>query len=69
MKNTKSEATVEQFIESYPENFVTSKQIGKYLGEDNLIKNQKLAKKIKYFMDNMDEWRYVTSPKRGYRKN
>ncbi|MQS43962.1 helicase [Lactobacillus salsicarnum] len=63
------EAQIEEFLESYPEKFVSSKQIGKYLGEDNLVKNRRLSKKIKYVMDNKEGWKYITSPKRGYRKN
>ncbi|WP_236585177.1 virulence-associated E family protein [Companilactobacillus farciminis] len=62
------EAQIEEFLESYPENFVSSKQIGKYLGEDNLVKNRRLSKKIKYVMDNNSGWEYTQHPKRGYKK-
>jgi len=39
----------------------------KNLGEDNLVKNRRLSKKIKYVMDNKDDWEYVKNPKRGYK--
>jgi len=63
------EAEIEEFLKQWPNDFVSSKNIAKYLGEENLIKNQKLAKKIKYVMDNRNDWKYIKSPKRGYRKN
>lgn len=67
------EATIEEFLQSYPEDFVSSKQIGKYLGEDNLVKNRRLSQKIKYVMDNKDDWtaRYSKikgKTKRGYER-
>ncbi|KRL68111.1 Helicase [Companilactobacillus versmoldensis DSM 14857 = KCTC 3814] len=67
------EAQIEEFLESYPEKFVSSKQIGKYLGEDNLVKNRRLSKKIKYVMDNKSNWSAIVKKnngktKRGYEK-
>lgn len=62
------EAQIEHFIKKYPDDFVSSNQIAKFLGEPNLVKNRKLAKKIKYVMDNKPGWKYVNHPKRGYRR-
>jgi len=62
------ETQIEYFLEKYPDDFVSSNQIAKFLGEANLVKNRRLAKKIKYVMDNKFGWTYVKNPKRGYRK-
>lgn len=63
------ETQIEYFLEKYPDDFVSSNQIAKFLGEANLVKNRKLAKKIKYVMDNKTGWSYVNYPKRGYRRD
>ncbi|APX73415.1 helicase [Companilactobacillus allii] len=63
------ETEVEEFLEQWPKDFVSSKNIGKYLGEDNLVKNRRLSKKIKYIMDNKVGWTYTNNPKRGYKKD
>jgi len=63
------ETQIEHFIKRYPDDFVSSNQIAKFLGEPNLVKNRKLAKKIKYVMDNKTGWKYVNHPKRGYRRD
>lgn len=63
------ETQIEYFLEKYPDDFVSSNQIAKFLGEASLVKNRKLAKKIKYVMDNKAGWSYVNHPKRGYRRD
>jgi predicted P-loop ATPase len=67
------EAQIEDFLQSYPDDFVSSKQIGKYMGEDNLVKNRRLSKKIKYVMDNKPHWepkvkKINGKAKRGYKR-
>lgn len=61
------EEGIDEFLQETSETFLSSNQIGKYLGEDNLVKNRRLSKKIKYVMDNKDDWEYVKNPKRGYK--
>ena len=68
-----AETQIEEVLAGWPGTFITSSQIAKELGEENLIKNRKLAKKIKYIMDNHREWepakkRINGVPKRGYSK-
>lgn len=63
------ESQIEYFIKNYHDDFVSSSQIAKFLGEANLVKNRRLAKKIKYVMDNKAGWKYVNHPKRGYRRD
>ena len=62
------ESQIEYFLEKYPDDFVSSNQVAKFLGEANLVKNRRLAKKIKYVLDNKAGWSYVNYPKRGYRR-
>ena len=63
------EAEIEEFLKQWPNDFVSSKNIAKYLGEDNLVKNRRLSQKIKYVMDNKSGWTYTNNPKRGYKRN
>lgn len=68
-----AETQIEEVLEGWPGTFITSSQIARELGEENLIKNRKLAKKIKYIMDNHKGWeptkkRIGGVPKRGYVK-
>ena len=63
------EAQIEYFLKNYPDDFVSSNQISKFLGEKDLVKNRRLAKKIKYVMDNKSGWTYVNHPNRGYRRD
>lgn len=44
-------------IRANKKDFVTSKMIADAVGENNLIKNKKLASKIKYVMDNNNDYR------------
>lgn len=63
------ETQIEYFLKKYPDDFVSSNQIAKFLGETSLVKNRRLSKKIKYVMDNKAGWSYVNHPKRGYRRD
>lgn len=63
------ETKIDECLNDWPDDFVSSSQVAKYLGEENLVKNRRLAKKIKYVMDNKFGWTYVKNPKRGYRKD
>ncbi|WP_429971177.1 VapE domain-containing protein [Fructilactobacillus sp. Tb1] len=54
--------------------FITSKEIADEIGEHDLVKNRKLAQKIKYVMDNRKDYKFCNKridgyTKRGYRKN
>ncbi|BAX67871.1 VapE domain-containing protein [Latilactobacillus sakei] len=62
------EEQIEIFLDAYKRDFVSSNQIAKFLGIADLIKNRKIAKKIKYIMDNENEWVYTNYPKRGYKR-
>ncbi|GKQ42940.1 hypothetical protein RD055328_08630 [Companilactobacillus sp. RD055328] len=62
------EEQIELFLADYKLKFVSSGQIGKFLGEENLVKNRKISKKIKYIMDNRNDWEYTNKPKRGYKR-
>lgn len=53
------EEQIEIFLDAYKRDFVSSNQIAKFLGIADLIKNRKIAKKIKYIMDNENEWVYT----------
>lgn len=67
------EDEIEMFLANTGKDFVTSNDIAFELGEDNLVKNRSLAKKIKYVMDNKKDWKagakkYGQTAKRGYRR-
>lgn len=67
------ETQIEEFLQQFTGNFVSSKEIGHEIGEDNLVNNRRLAKKIKYVMDNHSGWkpaqkRFGRVVKRGYRR-
>lgn len=67
------EEEIDAFLNSFTGTMITSKQIAKELGEYDLIKNRKLAQKIKYVMDNKSDWKYGLYkindvPRRGYRR-
>lgn len=69
-----TEAQIEECLSGWPGNFITSAQIAKELGEAALVKNRKLAQKIKYVMDNHRGWepgavKKDGKVKRGYRRN
>lgn len=63
------ETKIDECLNDWPDDFISSSQVAKYLGEENLVKNRRLAKKIKYVMDNKAGWTYVNHPKRGYKRN
>lgn len=67
------EGAIEQCLQQWQDDFITTSQIAKFMGEDNLINNPKLARKIKYVMDNHHDWqavqkRFGNVSQRGYRK-
>lgn len=57
------EYQIERVLNTWSDDWIESSEIAHEMGEDNLVKNRSLAKKIKYVMDNRDDW------KSGYRKN
>lgn len=65
------EDAIEQALAQVKGNFVTSAEIAFKMGVPDIVKNRKLANKIKYVMDNKKEW-YATQhrvkgiPRRGY---
>ena len=65
------EEQIDEYLADFPGDFISSNQIAKSLGEKDLVKNRRLAKKIKYIMDNKPDWIYGKSPdrkKRGYKR-
>lgn len=67
------ESQIEECLQTWPGDFISSSQIAKELGEDNLVKNKTLSTKIKYIMDNHKEWTAASKKiagvsKRGYKK-
>lgn len=67
------EDAIEIALAEMTQDFVTSADIAFHMGVQDLIKNRKLANKIKYVMDNHDGWRASQKriggiPKRGYER-
>jgi len=67
------EDAIEMALAEIPQDFVTSSDIAFHMGVQDLVRNRKLAKKIKYVMDNHPGWRtgqkrVMGIPKRGYRR-
>lgn len=67
------EEAIEEFLQSTKRNFVSTEDIAFAIGEQNIVKNTKLAKKIKYVMDNHLGWkktqkRLGVEVKRGYQR-
>lgn len=67
------EDAIEQALAQVTGDFTTSADIAFKMGVPDLVKNRKLAKKIKYVMDNKKGWeagskRVAGIPKRGYRR-
>ena len=67
------EEQIDEYLADFPGDFISSNQIAKSLGEKDLVKNRRLAKKIKYIMDNKPDWKYGITKidgktKRGYKK-
>ncbi|WP_076633241.1 VapE domain-containing protein [Lactiplantibacillus plantarum] len=65
------EDAIEQSLAQIKGDFVTSSEIAFKMGVPDIVKNRKLANKIKYVMDNKKEWhatqrRVKGIPKRGY---
>lgn len=69
-----TESAIEQVLQTWTGNFITSKQIGDNIGVSDLIKAKGTAKKIKYIMDNREDWsagfhRQNGAVRRGWRKS
>lgn len=52
-----TEGEIDENIQAYTGDFITSKQIGKLIGTPDLVKNRTAAKKINYIMNNREGWR------------
>lgn len=68
-----TEEAIDECLQSWNSDFITSNDIAIHMGEDNLIHNRKLAKKIKYVMDNHHQWQAGSKKvddlaRRGYRR-
>lgn len=67
------EEAIDECLQSWNSDFITSNDIAIHIGEDSLVHNRKLAKKIKYVMDNHHQWkagtkRFGKTMQRGYRR-
>lgn len=67
------ENQIERVLSTWSDDWIESSEIAQELGEDNLVRNRSLAKKIKYVMDNRNDWkagqkRFKGTVHRGYRK-
>lgn len=68
------EYQIEKVLTSFTDDWIEASEIAyKLTGSDNLVNNQKLAKKISYIMTNRKGWKKKTCrvnglPKRGYQK-
>lgn len=51
------EDEIERLLQTWHDDFITSNQLASLMGENNLVTNRALAKKIKYIMDNQPGWR------------
>ena len=68
-----TENQIERVLSTWDDDWIESSEIAHGLGEDNLVKNRSLAKKIKYVMDNRRDWkagqkRFKNISRRGYRR-
>lgn len=68
-----TENQIERVLSTWSDNWIESSEIAHELGEDNLVRNRSLAKKIKYVMDNRSDWkagqkRFKNISRRGYRR-
>lgn len=68
-----TENQIERVLSTWSDDWIESSEIAHELGEDNLVKNRSLAKKIKYVMDNRSDWkaaqkRFKGTVHRGYRR-
>lgn len=67
------EEAIDECLQSWNSDFITSNDIAIHIGEDSLVHNRKLAKKIKYVMDNHHQWQAGFKKingiaQRGYRR-
>lgn len=67
------EYQIERVLNTWSDDWIESSEIAHEIGEDNLVKNRSLAKKIKYVMDNRSDWkagqkRFNNISRRGYRR-
>ena len=68
-----TENQIERVLSTWSDDWIESSEIAQEIGEDNLVRNRSLAKKIKYVMDNRNDWkagqkRFKGTVHRGYRK-
>ena len=68
-----TENQIERVLSTWSDDWIESSEIAEELGEDNLVRNRSLAKKIKYIMDNRDDWKSGSKKikglaRRGYRR-
>ncbi|OIL00139.1 helicase, partial [Oenococcus oeni] len=68
-----TEEQLDEALERSKSNFITTQDIARNMGEFDLLKNDRLAKKIKYYMDNKENWIYKRKKidgviKRGYQR-
>lgn len=67
------EDEIDRNLSTWSSDFITSKELARLLGVDDLVGNRQLAKKIKYVMDNRRDWKSAQKriddiPTRGYKK-
>lgn len=67
------EEAIEVALQTWREDFITSSDIAEKIGAGDLVNNRRVAKKIKYVMDNRKDWqaaqrRFGRTMKRGYRR-
>lgn len=68
-----TENQIDRVLATWNDDWIESSEIANELGEENLVRNRSLAKKIKYVMDNREDWKAGQKRKggivrRGYRR-
>lgn len=59
------EEEIESVLAKWSSDFITSGEIAKNIGAGDLVKNPRVAKKIKYIMDNRHDWKSGFKKARG----
>lgn len=67
------EEAIEVALQTWNDDFITSSDIADKIGAGELVNNRRVAKKIKYVMDNRKDWvpghkRFGKTLRRGYRR-
>ncbi|WP_353886836.1 VapE domain-containing protein [uncultured Secundilactobacillus sp.] len=67
------EEAIEVALQTWNDDFITSSDIGDRIGAGDLVNNRRVAKKIKYVMDNRKDWapshrKFGKATRRGYRR-